>query len=248
MLLINFIFLSISYCKKQLKQLLHSKDIDRTLTTAECSKLCQTLSTYFVDKITILKQSIIDKLSALNDDYHFYPPPHSGPCLDTISPVTAPEVYRILSSISNKSCRLDFIPTSLIKACPSVFTDLITTLANLSFQQACFPILFKKAIVTPRLKKPDLDKDLPSSYRPISNLNNIAKIIERIFLSRLQPHILSSPNFNPLQSAYRKSHSTETALLNSLNHIYNSYGSCLSRSECRIRHHRPQHSVSEAVL
>jgi hypothetical protein len=54
----------------------------------------------------------------------------------------------------------------------------------------------------------------------ISNLNNFSKILERVFLSRLQPHITSSVNFNPLQSAYRKSHSTETALLNSLNHIY----------------------------
>ena len=39
-------------------------------------------------------------------------------------------------------------------------------------------------------------------------------------MSRLQPHVITSPNFNPLQSAYRKHHSTETALLNTLNHIY----------------------------
>jgi hypothetical protein len=72
------------------------------------------------------------------------------------------------------------------------------------------------------IKKPGLDPNSPSSYRPVSNLNNISKILERIFLTRLQPDITSSANFNPLQSAYRKHHSTETALLNTLDHIYSS--------------------------
>ena len=46
--------------------------------------------------------------------------------------------------------------------------------------------------------------------------------MERIFLSRLQPHVIASSNFNPLQSAYRKHHSTETALLNTLDQVYSS--------------------------
>jgi len=38
-------------------------------------------------------------------------------------------------------------------------------------------------------------------------------VLERLFLARFQHHILSSPNFNTNQSAYRPSCSTETALL-----------------------------------
>ena len=51
-------------------------------------------------------------------------------------------------------------------------------------------------------------------------MNNISKIIERLFLSRFYPHVTSSPNFNHLQSAYRPRHSTETALLQTFDDIF----------------------------
>ena len=59
-----------------------------------------------------------------------------------------------------------------------------------------------------------------NNYRPISNLNSVSKILERLALARLSPLITASPNFNPLQSAYRKLHSTETCTLKTLSDIY----------------------------
>ena len=176
---------------------------------------------FFTDKIANIKQTVLHKLNSIDISlFTFTVPPHTGPLLDNIPPVSATEVHHILSNITCKSCPLDFIPTSLIKSCSDIFSILIANLANMSFRDGCFPSVFKHAIVIPLLKKPGLDPNLPASYRPISNLNNISKILERIFLSRLQPHLTSSVNFNPLQSAYRKFHSTETALLNTLNYVY----------------------------
>ena len=123
---------------------------------------------------------------------------------------------------SLQSPPVDYIPTSLIKSSNSVFSELIAKLANLCFSQGVFPSDFKFAIVTPLLKKPGLDAGDPSDFRPISNLNNISKILERLFLARLLPHTTASPNFNQLQSAYRQYHSTETALLATLDRIYRS--------------------------
>ena len=77
---------------------------------------------------------------------------------------------------------------------------MIAKLATLSFQEGCFPHSFKTALITPVIKKLNLDPNNLSNYRPISNLNNISKIMEKLFLSRLQPHILASSNFNPYQS------------------------------------------------
>ena len=52
--------------------------------------------------------------------------------------------------------------------------------------------------------------------------NTVSKIVEILVLARLMPHFLASGNFNPLQSAYRTGHSTETALLRILDSLYKS--------------------------
>ena len=89
----------------------------------------------------------------------------------------------------------------------------------MSFSQGQFSSDFKIAQITPLLKKPNRDSTNPANYRPISNLNNISKILERLFLFRFRPFITSSPLLNPYQSAYRQGYSTETALLFTLNNI-----------------------------
>jgi len=206
---------------RTVKRLLHSSSSDISRTDSENQKLCTLFGQYFTDKIYKLKQIIADKLSLLPDSPHLANHSFTGSSfLDNMQPVSKDEVLKLLQSASCKSSQLDFIPTSVIKSCSDVFSDIICTLANLSFCQGRFPSSFKQAVITPLLKRPDLDPSLPASYRPISNLNNISKILEKLFLSRLQPHVTASDNFNPLQSAYRPLHSTETALLFTLDRIY----------------------------
>jgi hypothetical protein len=87
----------------------------------------------------------------------------------------------------------------------------------MSLAEGRFPSHYKTAIVHPLLKKHSLPHDDLSSYRPISNLNFLSKIIERVIKTRINSHLESFPSITPFQSAYRKFHSTETALLS----IYN---------------------------
>ena len=146
---------------------------------------------------------------------------HIGPTFDTISPVSPKEVLNILNSIPVKSSPLDFVPTSLLKSCSGVFSVLISNLANMSFSHGTFLTMFKLALVTPILeKKPGLPPTDPANFRSISNLSNISKILERLFLSRLFPHINSRSNFNSFQFAYRPHHSTETALTFTLDNVF----------------------------
>ena len=65
----------------------------------------------------------------------------------------------------------------------------------------------------PLLKKPTLDRDVLSSYRPIFNLSFVSKTIERLVDARLTTHINSQHLLSITQSAYRANHSTETALV-----------------------------------
>ena len=68
-------------------------------------------------------------------------------------------------------------------------------------------------LVTPLLKKLRLDVDDHKNYRPVTNMSTFSKILEKVALVRLKPHITSSPNYCPLQSAYLQLHSTKTALV-----------------------------------
>jgi hypothetical protein len=74
------------------------------------------------------------------------------------------------------------------------------------------PSELKVARVVPLLKKPGIDPEELKNYRPISNLKFLFKTIERIASSQLNAYLQDSL-FAPMQSAYRKYHSTETALL-----------------------------------
>jgi hypothetical protein len=91
--------------------------------------------------------------------------------------------------------------------------ETIADIVNLSLSTGCFPSCFKQSIVTPLLKKPSLNKEDLSNYRPISNFSFLSKLVERIVKNRLDQHLASHSLFNPFQSAYTRYHSTETALL-----------------------------------
>ena len=47
----------------------------------------------------------------------------------------------------------------------------ITTNVNISLETSSVPLCLKKAVVTPLLKKLQLDHDIISNFRPVSNLS-----------------------------------------------------------------------------
>ena len=93
------------------------------------------------------------------------------------------------------------------------FLTLITNMVNESLADDCLPYSQKHAIVSPLPKKPGLDVADMANYRPVSNLTFVSKVTERAVASQLNEYLVANDLLPRYQSAYRKRHSTETAML-----------------------------------
>ena len=113
---------------------------------------------------------------------------------------------------TKKTCSLDPLPTSVLQPCFQSLAPAYTHIINMSLFQGKVPASLKEAIVIPLLKKQSLDPDILSNYRPVSNLPQLSKTLEKAVANQLMYH---ADNMSDMyhQSAYRKHHSTETALL-----------------------------------
>jgi len=107
----------------------------------------------------------------------------------------------------------DILPTWLFKLCAAELSPFLSHLYSRSFVDGAVPLSYKAAYMTPLLKKPDLDPSDARSYRPISNLSVVSKLLERLVAKRMLSYLTSSGLMPSLQSAYRVHHSTETAVL-----------------------------------
>ena len=134
------------------------------------------------------------------------------PRFDNFSSVTVQEVLHVVGNVPPKQCKLDPVPTWLVKKAATLFAPILCNLCNASLEAGVVPAFQKHAIVRPLLKKPTLDPDDLKSYRPVSNLTFTSKLVERIVATRLLQHINSNSLLPERQSAYRCFHSTETTI------------------------------------
>jgi hypothetical protein len=111
------------------------------------------------------------------------------------------------------------VPIYLLKAASSCVAAFLTELFNRSLQSGRVPALFKSAYVTPLIKKLDLDASDVRSYRPISNLTVLSKLLERLVARQLIAYLKQHDLLPRLQSAHRSGHSTETSVLRVLSDI-----------------------------
>ena len=127
--------------------------------------------------------------------------------------LTTDDVVAAVRQLPDKQCGTDPMPTRLLKQCVDVIAPFLTALLNHSLSLGVVPSGFKAAYITPRLKKPDLDPADVKSFRPISNLIVLSKLLERLVARQLLDHVRVHKLLPDLQSAYRAQHSTETAVL-----------------------------------
>ena len=184
--------------------------------TSSPDDLASSFSQFFSNKIEKIRN---DLDQAPSDSVSSLTPTFTGAFLDSFLPVTSDQVKDIITHMPKKSCQLDPIPYSLMSQCLDELLPAITNIVNVSLASGTVPLPFKNALVTPLLKKSTLDAQQLKNYRPVSNLPFLSKVLERIVLRQLMQHLEIHNLLEPFQSAYRKSHSTETALLRVVNDL-----------------------------
>ena len=112
------------------------------------------------------------------------------------------EVILEIEKLPNKQCFSNPIPTCLLKKIYRLISPFLTNVYQFLFCGFCFSLL----------KKPSLDTNDVSFFKPISNFSVLNKLLERLVLARLSSYLTENKLFPSLQSAYRPHHSTETAI------------------------------------
>ena len=84
-----------------------------------------------------------------------------------------------------------------------IVVKTLTLLFNCIVNKSYVPKQWKKGWIFPIYKGGNKVKSSPYSYRPVCLLSCLLKVFERLFLPRLQSHILTSDIFiNPLQQGF----------------------------------------------
>ena len=178
----------------------------------------QLLADRFVEFFTE-KIKKIHSIFSTSLNFKHITPDSPPPMFASFSTVTEDQVTKIILESPIKSCSLDLWPTFLVLEYLDILITPITSIINASLEQGKCPKYFKQAHLTPILKKSSLDKEVFKNYRPVSNLNFISKILERVVAAQLQTHLDEAGLMTAFQSAYRKHNSMESALLNIHNDI-----------------------------
>jgi len=133
--------------------------------------------------------------------------------------VTSEEVDKLISAALNKTCQLDPAPTWLVKDMRRLLSPFISLLFSKSLTTGCFPQEFKEAVVRPLLEKTGPDTSELKNYRPISNLPFLSKLLQKVVQVCIQAFFDSNGLMPNMQSAYRRFHSSDTAVTKVVNDL-----------------------------
>lgn len=113
---------------------------------------------------------------------------------------------------NKKSPGIDKINNKCLKNLPKKGIKYITNLFNSCLKLYYFPNQWKKS-KTIAIPKPNKPAESPNSYRPISLLPSISKILEKIIKEKILDFVETNEIFPSQQFGFRKQHNTAQPLL-----------------------------------
>ena len=135
-----------------------------------------------------------------------------------LGPCDQQEISNILMALkSSKASGPNSIPSNILIEFSDYLIEPLTAIINSSLVEGIFPSLNEEASVCPIFKKDNKLKC--ENYRPISLLPNLSKIFERVMYNRVENFLTSTNQLYYLQFGFRKSYSTNHALLSIVEQI-----------------------------
>ena len=187
--------------------------------------LASDFNKFFMDKVKAVQSYIeTEKQTYQLDkcDTSAYLPPndqnHSVKYLSEFKLCDLEELREIVYRSIKTTHGIDPLPSNTMAQCMDVLLPHLLDLVNTSLLTGSVDGV-KFSFVKPLLKKVDLALSLFPSYRPISNLSFISKLVERVVVKRLNEHMTSNNLHVDSQHGYKSGHSTETLLIKFINDI-----------------------------
>lgn len=131
---------------------------------------------------------------------------------------TINEVQNIILNLKSNSYGCDGICATMIKLCSITICPHITHILNCALEIGYFPTQWKHSLISPIPKKNN-----PTNFgdlRPITIIPALSKILEKVVYLQVYDYVIANNNIvSPLQSGFRKGHSTTTVLANITDNI-----------------------------
>lgn len=129
----------------------------------------------------------------------------------------------LIKNLKNKkSPGLDGINNKCLKRLPKTGIKYFTNILNACLQLCYFPRVWKKAKTIPILK-PNKPPEYSSSYRPISLISSLSKILEKILKDKLT-HFVNDNDILPAQQfGFRREHNTSQPLTKIRNLVHENF-------------------------
>ena len=148
-------------------------------------------------KSNISTSLLLPVASALTDENYY----------DFNKEISLYEVKNVIANLKPTSPGIDMVHNSFLKNLPESYISYLLNLFNNVFNSSIIPQSWKSALVLP-IPKPDKDLTLSDSYRPISLLSCIGKLMEKILCNRLTYFIENNNKLSFTQGGFRKKMST----------------------------------------
>ena len=172
--------------------------------------LANKMTSFYDNKIKNIRQEI-SELPGETFSPLMQPEPVNCEMLN-FSQMNSSSLRKTLTDINSKGHPHDPVPVWIVKDCINDMLPILLYIVNKSLTET-FPQPLKHAVVCPIIKDRDEDSELFANYRPVSNLPFLSKVIERCASLQINNYLCKNNLYPSCQSAYRKSHSCETALL-----------------------------------